>query len=75
MLHLWPRRAHAEFVDQPCTIEVTGLVGKPGESFSVGNLYLATTYYKRRLEYQPKAQACFFIRNDKLEAGKACMQH
>ena len=42
--------------------------------FSVGNLYLVPTI-NRDMKYQPKAQARFFIRNDKLEAGKACMQH
>ena len=37
--------------------------------FSVGNLYLP--YYKWTSNYQLKAQAGFFIRNDKLEVGKA----
>ena len=36
--------------------------------FSVGN----PVYLVRTMKYQPKAQAAFFIWNDKLEAGKAC---
>ena len=40
--------------------------------FSVGNHYLVPTI-NRDVKYQPKAQAHFLIRNDKLEAGKACM--
>ena len=40
--------------------------------FSVGN---NSTLYNGEVKYQPKAQPGVFIQNDKLEAGKACMQH
>ena len=49
--------------------QVTGLVR--GKLFSVDNLYHVPTI-NGDVKYQPKAQARFFIRNDKLEAGKAC---
>ena len=45
--------------------------------FSVGNpVYLVRTN-NREVKYQPKAQAGFFRRNDKLEAGRrpVAMQH
>ena len=42
--------------------------------FSVGKLYLVPTI-NGDVKYQPKTQARFFVRNDELEAGKACMQH
>ena len=39
--------------------------------FSVGNL---VPTINGEVKYQPKDQACFFIRMIKLEAEKACMQ-
>ena len=52
-------------------------LGKVLIFFQWVNLYLVPAI-NRKVEYQPEAQACMqvsSVQSDKLEVGKACMQH